>query len=160
MWGTVGWGQSINQGEKPGIDPSLMALGEGNSTLLQYSSLRNPMGGGCSPWDRWESDMTERLHFHFLFSCIWEGNGNPLQCSCLENPRGRRAWWAALYGHRVGHDWSDLAAAAVSLILSYDTLYSFGKPSLTPLSYKVLHKVPNQISSQQNYEKPKGKYLK
>ena len=42
---------------------------------------------GCSPWGRKESDMTERLHFHFSLSCIGEGNGNPLQCSCLENPR-------------------------------------------------------------------------
>ena len=42
--------------------------------------------------------MTERLHFHFSLSCIGEGNGNPLQCSCLENPRGGVAWWAAVYG--------------------------------------------------------------
>jgi len=53
---------------------------------------------GCSPWGRWESDTTERLHFHFSLSCIGEGNGNPLQCSCLENPRDRGAWWAAVYG--------------------------------------------------------------
>ena len=53
---------------------------------------------GCSPWGRWRSDTTERLHFHFLLSCIGEGNGNPLQCSCLENPRDRGAWWAAVYG--------------------------------------------------------------
>ena len=52
---------------------------------------------GCSPWGREESDMTERLPFHFLLSCIGEGNGNPLQCSCLENPRDRGAWWAAVY---------------------------------------------------------------
>ena len=45
-----------------------------------------------------ESDMTERLHFHFSLSCIGEGNGNPLQCSCLENPRDGEAWWAAVYG--------------------------------------------------------------
>ena len=45
-----------------------------------------------------ESDMTERLHFHFSLSCIGEGNGNPLQCSCLENPRDGGAWWAAVYG--------------------------------------------------------------
>ena len=44
---------------------------------------------GCSPWGRYESDMTEQLHFHFLLSRIGEGNGNPLQCSCLENPQGR-----------------------------------------------------------------------
>ena len=53
---------------------------------------------GCSPWGRKESDTTERLHFHFSLSCIGEGNGNPLQCSCLENPRDRGAWWAAVYG--------------------------------------------------------------
>ena len=45
-----------------------------------------------------ESDTTERLHFHFSLSCIREGNGNPLQCSCLENPRDGGAWWAAVYG--------------------------------------------------------------
>ena len=44
---------------------------------------------GCSPWGRTESDTTERLHFHFSLSCIGEGNGNPLQCSCLDNPRDR-----------------------------------------------------------------------
>ena len=44
------------------------------------------------------SDATERLHFHFSLSHNGEGNGNPLQCSCLENPRDGRAWWAAVYG--------------------------------------------------------------
>ena len=53
---------------------------------------------GCSPWGRKESDTTERLHFHFSLSWIGEGNGNPLQCSCLENPRDGGAWWAAVYG--------------------------------------------------------------
>ena len=53
---------------------------------------------GCSPWGRWESDRTEQLHFHFSLSCIGEGNGNPLQCSCLENPRDGAACWAAVYG--------------------------------------------------------------
>ena len=53
---------------------------------------------GCSPWGRSESGTTERLPFHFSLSCIGEGNGNPLQCSCLENPRDRGAWWAAVYG--------------------------------------------------------------
>ena len=50
------------------------------------------------PWDREESDTTARLHFRFSVSCIGEGNGNPLQCSCLENPRDEGAWWAAVYG--------------------------------------------------------------
>ena len=45
-----------------------------------------------------ESDTTEQLHFHFSLSCIGEGNGNPLECSCLENPRDGGAWWAAVYG--------------------------------------------------------------
>ena len=53
---------------------------------------------GYSPWGGEESDMTERLPFHFSLSCIGEGNGNPLQCSCLENPRDGGAWWAAVYG--------------------------------------------------------------
>ena len=53
---------------------------------------------GYSPWGLEELDTTERLHFHFSLSCIGEGNGNPLQCSCLENPRDRGAWWAAVYG--------------------------------------------------------------
>ena len=53
---------------------------------------------GCSPWGLEESDTAERLHFDFSLSCIGEGNGNPLQCSCLENPRDGGAWWAAVYG--------------------------------------------------------------
>ena len=53
---------------------------------------------GCSPWGREESDTTERLLFHFSLSCIGEGNGNPLQCSCLENPRDGGAWLGAVYG--------------------------------------------------------------
>ena len=52
----------------------------------------------CNPWGRYELDMTELLHFHFSLSCIGEGNGNPLQCSCLENPRDGGAWRAAVYG--------------------------------------------------------------
>ena len=52
----------------------------------------------CSPWGRQELDTTERLHFHFSLSCIGEGNGNPLQCSCLGNPRDGGAWWAVIYG--------------------------------------------------------------
>ena len=53
---------------------------------------------GCSPWGRKELDTTERLHFPFSLSCIGEGTGNPLQYSCLENPRDGGAWWAAVYG--------------------------------------------------------------
>ena len=53
---------------------------------------------GCSRWGCWGSDMIEWLHFHFSLLCIGEGNGNPLQCSYLENPRAGGAGWAAVYG--------------------------------------------------------------
>ena len=53
---------------------------------------------GCSTWGCSELDTTEWFHFHFSLSCIGEGNGNPLQCSCLENPRDGGAWWAAVCG--------------------------------------------------------------
>ena len=53
---------------------------------------------GYSSWGREELDTTERIHFHFSLSCLGEGNGNPLQCSCLENPGDGGAWWAAVYG--------------------------------------------------------------
>ena len=53
---------------------------------------------GCSPWGRWGSDTAERLHFQFSLSCIGGGNGNPLQCSCLENPRDGGAWSTTVHG--------------------------------------------------------------
>ena len=61
---------------------------------------------GCSPWGLEESDMAERLQFHFSLSCIGAGNGNPLQFSCLKNPRDGGAWWAAFYG--VAQSWTRL----------------------------------------------------
>ena len=60
---------------------------------------------GCNPRVHQESDTTELLHFHFSLSCIGEGNGNPLQCSCLENPRDGGAWWAAVYGIAQSRTW-------------------------------------------------------
>ena len=77
-------------GEEKALAPTPALLpgnSQGRSSLL-----------GCSPWGREESDATERLHFHFSLPCIGEGNGNPLQCSCLETPRDGGAWWAAVYG--------------------------------------------------------------
>ena len=56
-----------------------------------------------------ESDTTEQLPFHFSLLCTGEGNGNPLQCSCLENPRDGGAWWAAIYG--VTQSWTLTAEA-------------------------------------------------
>ena len=60
---------------------------------------------GCSPWGCWGLDTTERLQFHFSLSCIGEGNGNPLQCSCLENLGDGGAWWAAVYGVAQSRTW-------------------------------------------------------
>ena len=94
---------------------TMLSYGEGSGTPLQYSCLEKSHGWrslvGCSPWGREEPDTTEWLHFHFTLSCIGEGNGNPLQCSCLENPRdGEPVGLPSMWSHRVGHDWSDLAA--------------------------------------------------
>ena len=70
---------------------------------------------GCSLWGCWESDLTKRLHFHFSLSCIGEGNGNPLQCYCLENPRDGGAGWAAVYG--VAQSWTWLKWLSSSNLL-------------------------------------------
>ena len=71
---------------------------------------------GYSLWGLEESDTTEWLHFHFSLSCIGEGNGNPLQCSCLETPRDGGAWWAAVYG--VTQSWTRLKQLSNSSIPS------------------------------------------
>ena len=67
-----------------------------------------------------ESDSTKRLHFHFLLSCTGEGNGNLLQYFCLENHKGQELGGLPSMGsHRVGHDWSNLAAAAAMIPICY-----------------------------------------
>ena len=80
--------------------------------LLPGKSLGQRSLVGCSPWGREESDTTEQLHFHFSLSCIGEGNGNPVLCSCLENPRDGGAWWAAIYG--VAQSWTRLRCLSSS----------------------------------------------
>ena len=134
-----------------------------SSTLALKIPWTEELGASYYPWGRKESGTTERLHFHF--NDLWEGNGTPLQYSCLENPMGGGAWWAAVHGvarsrtqlsdfnftfpfhalekemathstvlawtipgtgepgglpsmgsHRVGHNWSDLAAAAAKVL--------------------------------------------
>ena len=69
-----------------------------HSSTLAWKIPRMEEPGGLQSVGLLESDTTERLYFHFLLSCIGEGNGNPLQCSCLENPRDGEAWWAAVHG--------------------------------------------------------------
>ena len=61
---------------------------------------------GCSTGSHKELDTTKQIHFHTSLSCFVEGNGNPLQCSCLENPRDRESWWAAVY--EVTQSWTRL----------------------------------------------------
>ena len=77
---------------------------------------------GCSPWGHEESDMTEWLHFDFSLSCTGEGNGNPLQCSCLENPRDGGAWWAAIYGVTQSQTRLKRLSSILSLPLDSDGL--------------------------------------
>ena len=102
---------------------------------------------GYSPWGRKESDTTEWLHFHFSLSCIGEGNGNPLQSSCLENPRGGGAWWAAISG---------VAQSRIRLkrLSSSSSIPSYGKTWMNFLAnlvddkYKVITTMPNILSIQ------------
>ena len=106
---------------------------------------------GCSPWGCEESDTTEWLHFHFSLSCTGEGNGNPLQCSCLENPRNGGARWAAVYG--VAQSWTRLKRLSSSSSSSSSRLYS---PFLTSyLPYHVFHPscylTPNFMKSVLNF---------
>ena len=112
--------------------------GEGNSNLLQYSCLENPMDGGA--W--WaavygveeELDTTEQLHFHFSLSCIGEGSGNPLQCSCLENSRDGGAWWAAVCGVAQ----SQTRLKRFSSNSSSSSSLPFGEGTGSPLQYSSL----------------------
>ena len=95
--------------------------------VLLPGKLHGPRGlVGFSPWSREELDMTERLHFHFSLSCIGEGNGNPLEYSCLENPRDGRAWWAAVYG--VAQSWTQLKwlSSSSSCFIDYAKAFDCG----------------------------------
>ena len=88
---------------------------------------------GCSPRGRKELDTTRWLHFHFSLSCIGEGNGNPLQCSCLENPRYGGASWVAIYG--VTQSWTRLKWLSSSSRLLFQK--SQWQPTLVILAWKI-----------------------
>ena len=99
----------INRGKQQNgktRDPSQRRQWQPTPVLLPGKSHGQERLVGCNPWGHGESDMTERLHFHFSLSCVGKGNGNPLQCSCLENPRGGGAWWADVY--KVAQSWTQL----------------------------------------------------
>ena len=97
---------------------------------------------GCSPWGHEELDTTKQLPFHFSLPCIGEGNGNPLQCSCLENPRDVGAWWAAVYGvtqsptrlKRFGGSSSSTLFSIVAVLVCIPTNSVRGFPFLHTLS--------------------------
>ena len=92
---------------------------------------------GCSPWGCKESNKTERLHFHFLLSGTGEGNGNPLQYSCLENPRDGGAWWAAVYGVAQSLTRLKQLAAAVCVYgceILEDSLKTLSLPTLSTIA--------------------------
>ena len=77
-----------------------------HSSTLAWKIPWTEEPGGLQSMGSLELDTTEQLHFHFSPSCIGEGNGNPLQCSCLENPGGGEAWWAAISG--ISQSWTRL----------------------------------------------------
>ena len=109
---------------------------------------------GCSPWGRYKLDATERLHFHFSVSFTGEGNGNPLQCSCLENPRDGGAWWAAVYDvaqsqtrlKRLSSSSSSMVVLVLVLkgisILSYTVAVSICIPTISARGFPFQLQVP------------------
>ena len=94
---------------------------------------------GCSPWGREESDTTKRLHFHFSLSCVGEGNGTTLQCSCLQNPRD----WSLVGCRLWGRTESDMTEATQQQQQYVSYNFSTPNPSMTPL----LMQSENQHSS-------------
>ena len=106
---------------------------------------RSPVG--CSPWGCEEWDTTERLHFHFSLSCIGEGNGNPLQCSFLENPRDGRAWRAVVYG--VAKSWTEATLQQQQHSLCSLIYFVFSFLPQWPVKQMLSHNVSNPLGKLQ-----------
>ena len=100
--------------------------------------------------------MTEWLHFHFSLSCIGEGNGNPLQCSCLENTRDGGTWWAAVY--EVAQSWTRLKRLSSSNNVDETTLMAVSEQELKTLLMKV-KKESEKVCLKLNIQKPKSWHL-
>ena len=100
--------------------------------------------GGLQSMRSLESDAPEQLHFHFSLSCTGEGNGNPLQCSFLENPRDGEAWWAAVYG--IAQSWTWLKRLSSSRATN---TFSFNVSKST--NVKRLQGIKNSHSSAKTY---------
>ena len=90
MWET--WVQSL--GREDPLEKEMAT----HSSILAWKIPRTEEPGGLQSMGSLRVRTTETLHFHFSLSCIGEGNGNPLQCSCLESPRDGGACWAAISG--------------------------------------------------------------
>ena len=105
---------------------------------------------GCSPWGCNESAMTERLHFHFSLSCTGEGSGNPLQCSCLENPRGCGAWWDAVYGVSQSQRWlkqlSSSSSMSIELVMPSNHLILCRPLFLLPSIFPSIRAFSNELA--------------
>ena len=99
------------------------AMAPHSSTLAWKIPWMEEPGKLQSMGSREESDTTERLHFHFSLSCFGEGNGNRLQCSCLENPRDGGAWWAAVYGVAQSQTWLKRLSSSSSMGLEFLILF-------------------------------------
>ena len=110
VWSPLGWTGWISLQSK-----GLLRIFS-NTTVQKHQFFGTQLG--CSPWGLEDSDTTEQLHFHFSLSCIGKGNGNPLQCSCLENPRDGGAWWAAVYGVAQSRTWLKRLNSSSSFLYS------------------------------------------
>ena len=110
-----------------------------HSSTLAWKITWTEEPGGLQSMGSLESGTTERLHFHFSLSCIGEGNGNPLQCSCLENPRVGGAWWAAVSG--AAQSWTRLKRFSSSSSSNDSLLGSFQVPE--GFSFREQHSLPH-----------------
>ena len=130
------WARIFLKVLNPGMSPKRRRQWHPTPVLLPGKSHGRRSLVGWSPWGRKESDATEWLHFHFSLSCIGEGNGNPLQCSCLENPRDGGAGWAAIYGVAQSRTRLKQLSSSSSSSMSPKTL--IGSPSLaTMMAYTI-----------------------
>ena len=115
-----------------------------HSSTLAWKSHGQRSLVGYNPWGCEELDTTERLHFHFSLSCIGEGNGNPLQCSCLETPRDGGAWWATVYG--VAQSRTQLKQLSSSSIYNHHIVH-FNYLTILFVNYIIKLKKVNQVTN-------------
>ena len=112
---------------------------------------------GCSPWGREELDTTKRLHFDFSLLCIGEGNGNPLQCSCLENPRDGGAWWAVVSGvSQSWTPWKQLSSSSSSNLMIRSALLTMFSMHLEVLN-KYWHCLLRNLRTDRSFQAEKLK---